>query len=270
MRVAVSGASGFIGRYVLLNLINKGIKPIALTRDKSKLADFESNIEVIEFDITNHDTEAYQKIGAPDLLIHLAWDGLPNYKSLHHFEVELPKHYQFIKNLVQSGLKKVFVAGTCFEYGMQSGEISPSTEAKPTNPYGYAKDSLKKQLSYLKNEIDFELVWGRLFYMYGEGQSKNSLFSQLKMAIEQGDKIFNMSGGEQVRDYLHVSEVAEKISTVSLQKNENICVNICSGKPVILKDLVNNWLIQYNSDIQLNLGFYPYPDYEPMQFWGTN
>jgi dTDP-6-deoxy-L-talose 4-dehydrogenase (NAD+) len=35
-----------------------------------------------------------------------------------------------------------------------------------------------------------------------------------------------------------------------------------------VKDLVNEWLKTNGWEVNLNLGFYPYPDYEPMSFWG--
>jgi nucleoside-diphosphate-sugar epimerase len=268
MRVAVSGASGFIGRYVLSSLIKKGIKPIALTRNKVKLAEFGNNIEIVELDISIQDQGILKKIGYPEVLIHLAWDGLPNYKSLHHFEIELPKQYFFLKTLFEEGLKKAFVAGTCFEYGMQSGELSPAMQTKPNNAYGYAKDALRKQLSFLQTQISFQMLWGRLFYMYGDGQSANSLYPQLKSAVESGEKMFNMSGGEQIRDYLHISEVAELIVTSCLEDFSSDCINICSGNPTTVRKLVEAWLKENHWDIQLNYGHYPYPDYEPMEFWG--
>lgn len=268
MIVAVTGASGFIGKHVLSYLIKQNIKTIGITRDHKKLSEFADHIEIVEHDISKEHVQLLEKIGSPDILIHLAWDGLPNYKSSHHFESELPIQYNFIKSLIKSGLERVFVAGTCFEYGMQSGELKSDAITCPNNSYGYAKDSLRKHLSFLKNDYDFDLVWGRLFYMFGEGQSENSLYSQLTKAILQGEKVFNMSGGEQIRDYLHVSEVAQRIVEASLKPKGSHCLNICSGKPVMVKDLVQNWLLQYNSDIKLNLGHYPYPDYEPLEFWG--
>ena len=45
-------------------------------------------------------------------------------------------------------------------------------------------------------------------------------------------------------------------------------VNICSGKPISVRRLVEQWLDENNYKIELNLGHYPYPDYEPMAFWG--
>ena len=109
--------------------------------------------------------------------MHLAWDGLPNYRSLHHFETELPKQYRFLREVVSRGLKSLLVTGTCFEYGMQNGELSESLICMPDNPYGYAKDALRRQLTFLKTEFQFNLTWARLFYMYGEGQGSKSIYS---------------------------------------------------------------------------------------------
>lgn len=270
MKVAVTGASGFVGRYVLKELIDLGLNPIAITRSKANLEDFEDKVEIVELEINQTDTFHINQLKNPDVLIHLSWDGLPNYKSLHHFETELPKQYHFLKKLIETGLKNIFVAGTCFEYGMQSGELSASLETKPTNPYGFAKDSLRKQLLFLKYERTFNLTWGRLFYMYGEGQSMSSLYPQLKQAIINNEKVFNMSGGDQIRDYLHVAEAAKKIVAFALLRSDLGCINICSGNPRALKSIVNEWLSNNNWSINLNLGYYPYPDYEPMEFWGKS
>lgn len=269
MKVAVSGASGFVGRYVLKELIDCGIRPIAITRNRKNLADFEGKIDIVELEVNLTDQFNINQLNNPHVLIHLAWDGLPNYKSLHHFETELPKQYHFLKNLIESGLGNLFVSGTCFEYGMQSGELEASIETKPTNPYGFAKDTLRKQLTFLKGVSHFNLTWGRLFYMYGEGQAKNSLYPQLKQAVLNNEKVFNMSGGEQIRDYLHVADVAKKIVAYTLSSNNLGCINICSGNPRTVKNVVEKWLDDNHWSIKLNLGYYPYPDYEPMAFWGA-
>jgi len=47
-------------------------------------------------------------------------------------------------------------------------------------------------------------------------------------------------------------------------------INICSGEPVSIRKLVERWLHENNWKIELNLGHYPYPDYEPMAFWGDS
>ena len=79
-----------------------------------------------------------------------------------------------------------------------------------------------------------------------------------------------MSGGEQERDYLPVEEVAANIVKIALQQAVKGIVNCCSGKPVKVKSFVGDYLKERKMNIQLNLGYYPYADYEPMSFWGDN
>lgn len=268
MKIAVTGASGFIGRHVLTALLQHEVEVVAVTRDATQLAGFSEKVHVVELDIAHQATDYFTQLGYPDVLIHLAWDGLPNYKSLHHFEAELSRQYHFLKRMIEAGLPSLLVTGTCFEYGMQSGPLAAGMLTKPNNPYGYAKDALRKQLEYLKSVKTFNLTWARLFYMYGEGQSRNSLFPLLKEAVLRGDKVFNMSGGEQLRDYLPVEEVARQIVNSALAQRDLGAINICSGEPVSVRKLVEHWISENDWHIQLNLGHYPYPDYEPMAFWG--
>lgn len=269
MKIAMTGASGFIGRHVLTELLKQEVEIVAITRGAFP-AELSRVVRTIEVDISHPAPSCFEKIGCPEILLHLAWGGLPNYKSLHHFETELPGQYHFLKILVESGLPSLLVTGTCFEYGKQSGSLSEEMLAQPNNPYGYAKNALRLQLEFLKLANPFSLTWARLFYMYGQGQSNASLFTKLKEAVVRGDKVFNMSGGEQLRDYLPVGEIAGQIVRLAMLKRDIGIINICSGEPVSIRKLVERWLHENNWKIELNLGHYPYPDYEPMAFWGDS
>jgi nucleoside-diphosphate-sugar epimerase len=268
MKVAVTGASGFIGRHVLVELERRSVVATVVVRPSPAASPSLAKHHVVRMDLHNPPLNAFELIGSPDVLIHLAWGGLPNYKSLHHLEQELPAQYSFLKGLVESGLKNLVVTGTCLEYGMQSGPLREEMETRPTNPYGFAKDTLRRQLVYLKSVQPFTLTWARLFYVYGDGQAENSLLPQLKGAVERGDKVFNMSGGEQLRDYLPITEVAKCLVSLALGNRDNGIVNICSGKPMSVRKLVEGWIRENGWSIEFNLGHYPYPDYEPMAFWG--
>ena len=270
MKVAVTGASGFVGQHILACLLKRDVEIVAVSRDVNRLARFSKDVQTLEMDISSTPSDCFEKMGRPDALIHLAWEGLPNYKSLHHFETELPKQYNFLKSIIKSGLPSLLVAGTCFEYGMQSGLLSSDLITTPNNPYGYAKDALRKQLEFLKSDSKFNFTWARLFYMYGEGQSSASLYTKLKEAVARGDKVFNMSGGEQLRDFLDVEEVAQQLVQLALTQRDMGCVNVSSGYPISVRKLVEQWLNKNDWNIDLNLGYYPYPDYEPMAFWGAN
>ena len=270
-RVLISGATGFIGRYVVEEVLARGHDVIATSsnEERAKEQPWYKRVSYIPFDINRleSDKDYYRFFQQPDLLIHLAWEGLPNYKSPFHLEHNLPLHFRFLSQLVKCGLSDITSTGTCFEYGMQEGCLSEHMPAQPTNAYAIAKNSLREQLEVLKAETPFNLKWIRLFYMYGRGQSPNSLLSQLQTAIDRGDTVFNMSPGDQLRDYLPVETVARYVVSIALQEQEGI-INCCSGKPIAVKDLVTDYIKKQGAAISLNLGYYPYSDLEPRNFWG--
>jgi dTDP-6-deoxy-L-talose 4-dehydrogenase (NAD+) len=268
VNVAVTGAFGFIGKHVVADLERRAIKPVLVGRPGAILPPHAVNHRVVELDVKTSVANAFELLGRPDTLIHLAWEGLPNYTSLHHCDDELPAQYRFLKTLVAAGLRNLVVTGTCFEYGMQSGPLNELLPTRPSNPYGYAKDSLRTQLQFLQQQQPFSLTWARLFYLFGDGQAPNSLWSQLNTAVKNGDRIFNMSGGEQLRDYLPVVEVARVLVSLALNGRDNGIINICSGEPISVRRLVESWIAANGWSIELNLGHYPYPTFEPMAFWG--
>lgn len=270
MKIAITGATGFIARHLIPVLSEKHdiIAVSRFTRPASEYPWLDGAKQII-MDITNPPKNAFSFMGNPDMLIHLAWGGLPNYKSTAHLR-EGAKHLLFLQSLLEEGLQSLTVTGTCFEYGLKNGPLSEDDITSPANPYGLAKDSLRKALEFMASEKKCAFKWIRLFYMYGEGQNPNSLLAQVDRAIQNGDSVFNMSGGEQLRDYLPVDQVAKNIALIAMQKDVFGVINCCSGEPISIRKLVENHIKAKAANISLNLGFYPYPDYEPMAFWGNN
>ncbi|MGD9731210.1 MAG: NAD-dependent epimerase/dehydratase family protein [Desulfamplus sp.] len=272
MKVLVTGATGFIGRHVVELLLKHQHEVIAVARDidKARSIDWFNNVKFVSCDLNEPDLDISEILGIPDVLVHLAWSGLPNYKDLSHFEINLPASYTFIKSMITAGTKHILVAGTCFEYGMQNGQLSEDMPTFPVTPYGLAKDTLRKFLDSLQKQYDFLFQWVRLFYMYGAGQNPNSLMAQLDRAIDNKDKLFKMSGGEQLRDYMPIEEIARRICFLIENPSIKGVINCCSGNPISVRSLVEKRIKEKNSDIKLDLGYYPYPDYEPMAFWGSS
>ncbi|WEK34140.1 MAG: NAD(P)-dependent oxidoreductase [Candidatus Pseudobacter hemicellulosilyticus] len=272
--ILVTGATGFIGQYVVEALLQRNLPVIASSvhAEKARTMPWFERVRYIPFNLGHADPAAdlYQLLGSPARMIHLSWEGLPNYKAAFHLDTNLPRQQLLLENLVRHGLRELTVTGTCFEYGMQEGALREDMETLPANPYALAKDQLRRYLESLTTQWPLSLKWVRLFYMYGQGQNPNSLLSQLDRALANGETVFNMSGGEQVRDFLPVEKVAEYLVRITLQERVTGIINCCSGAPVTVNQLVADHLRQKNKTILLNRGYYPYPDYEPMRFWGDN
>jgi nucleoside-diphosphate-sugar epimerase len=273
-KVLVTGATGFIGNHVIERLLKISQHVIATSahEEKAKQFDWYSKVTYLPLDLNalEANKDYFDYFGKPEVLIHLAWEGLPNYKSSFHVDRILPEQYSFLSNLIQNGLNDLTVTGTCFEYGMRGGCLDESMEPAPANAYAIAKDSLRKALEDLQTLHSLSFKWARLFYMFGKGQNPKSILAQLETAIQNKEEVFNMSGGEQLRDYLPVESVAEYIVEIALQTEVEGIINCCSGFPISIKQIVTDYLRQRGATIKLNLGYYPYPDYEPMEFWGDS
>ncbi|WP_285375578.1 NAD(P)-dependent oxidoreductase [Pseudomonas sp. lyk4-TYG-107] len=271
MKVLVSGATGFVGRHLVAALLARGcaVRAVARKTDTAASMPWINDVEFVAADIHAADLDIAALTDGIDVLAHLAWPGLPNYRALFHFEHNLMADYRFIKGAVEAGVAQVLVTGTCFEYGMQSGPLSESVEPQPSNPYGLAKHTLHLFLQNLQQEKPFTLQWARLFYLHGEGQNPNSLLAALDRAIDAGEASFNMSGGEQLRDFLPIASAADYLAAIVHQRDFNGVINCASGQPVSVRALVEQRLRERGAALKLNLGHYPYPSHEPMAFWAV-
>lgn len=271
MKVLVTGATGFVGRHLVAALLTRGCEVRAVARNAltAQGMPWINDVEFVAADIHAADLDVGALTAGIDALAHLAWPGLPNYRALFHFEHNLMADYRFIKGAVEAGIKQVLVTGTCLEYGMQSGPLSETTEPRPSNPYGLAKHTLHLFLQNLQQQRPFTVQWARLFYLHGEGQNPNSLLAALDLAIDAGEASFNMSAGEQLRDFLPIENAAGYLAAILQKTHFNGVINCASGQAVSVRSLVEQRLRERGATIQLNLGHYPYPSHEPLAFWAV-
>jgi dTDP-6-deoxy-L-talose 4-dehydrogenase (NAD+) len=271
MRIMLTGATGFIGSHLVRELLKNRHQVFIIVRNLERAKKFEwfDKVTFINADLHGDLLLVTEGMKTVDALIHLAWPGLPNYNGNYHIFQNLIADIKFLKNAIDMGLPQLMVAGTCLEYGLQSGALTEEMDTHPITPYGYAKDTLRKSLEFLQKERGFIFQWLRFFYMYGEGQNPNSLLSKLDLAINEKRDFFDMSIGTQLRDYLPVENVVENLCKVIENPAINGVINCSSGLPISVIDLVRKRCKERNSSIKLNTGIYPLPYYEPFQFWGV-
>ena len=272
MKILITGATGFIGTNLINTLNESDHEIIGIARNLSNPELIISkNIKLVKHNLNNDNKELFEKIEFPDFLIHLAWEGIPDYEGYFNITKNLTRDIRFIGDLLERGLKKILVTGTCLEYGKKAkGELYESLQTNPDTPYGIAKDSLRKILENLVTLKNANLQWARLFYIYGEGQRKSSLFGQLDEAIKNNEVTFKMTDGTQLRDYLHIEEVVQRLNYLINNENINGIINICSNKPISLKDLVQKVVNEKKSTIELKFGNLKKRSYESESFWGNS
>jgi len=265
-KIIVSGATGFIGRHIVKKLIDNKYDVYALSRDLEKASSLEclKNANHLYFDITK--PYLISNLPTNAIFIHCAWEDVQDMLSIKHLAIHFMSHYSLIKSLIEHGISKILITGTLSEYGLQYGPVKASNFTQPNTPYSIAKDLLHRSLRALQLKIEFNLIWARLFYMYGEGQNEKCIVPLFDNALERGDPLFNMSFGEQLLDYSPVEEVADKI--INLLPYKNGTFNVCSGEPISLRRLLEERAIKKGKKIKLNLGYYQYRKSDSLSIWG--
>ena len=268
-KIVITGSSGFIATSLISKLTDLDFEVLCIYNIKKPIILKSKNIKFKKIDIYSKCDNWFEKLNRPDYLIHLAWNKLDDYKDRYHLNFVLPFQILFLENLIINGLKNLFISGTCFEYGKIEGMLSENMKAKPDNNYAKSKVLLYDKIISLKRSNNFNLIWGRLFYIYGVNQ-KRTIYSNLLNSIKKNEKYFKMSKGMQKRDYLSIDRVADYILSLSTSSMDIGIINICSGKAVNLLEIVNGWINDLNSKINILPGHFPYNDYEAMSFWGSN
>jgi len=267
MKIALTGGTGFIGQHVRKLLAKSNHDVLLVVRNPTKIGDLGAKEKFLIADISEDRDDWFDALDRPDVLLHLAWGGLPNYLDSYHVEIELPVQTKFLSKIVASGLNKLVVTGTCYEYGLISGALVESQDTNPITSYGVAKNRLRKSISHLRSESNFELTWARIFYPYGNGQSEMSIYSQLRSAILNGDKQFKMGNGKQVLDFISVERVASVLTSLATRCRGVGIVNIGSGNPQTVIDFVQNQIRVLSAQLELLVGALPDRNFESPAFW---
>lgn len=266
MKVVVTGAAGYIGRHVVKELLNKGHD---VTAADLHFKEVDERAHMSDADIFSGSEELYNKFGAPDLCIHMAWkDGFIHNSPMHM--QNLSSHFLFLKNLIDAGCKNIAVMGTMHEVGYWEGAIDADTPCNPLSQYGIAKNALRQSLLQYAAGKDVTIYWLRAYYITGDDERNCSVFTKLLRAAEDGKTTFPFTSGKNRYDFIDIKELARQIVAASTQKEYSGIINVCTGIPVSLKDRVEAFIEQKNLNISLDYGAFPDRSYDSPVVYGDN
>lgn len=266
MKIVVTGANGYIGKHVVKALLDRKHEVVA---SDIQLSGLDPRAIPAAGDILDGATDYYEKFGQPDVVIHLAWQDGFAHNAQSHID-SLHRHFNFVKNLTDNGLKQIIVMGSMHEIGYYVGKIDEHTPANPTSYYGIAKNALRQAISVHLSGKDTVFQWLRGFYLVGDDHSNHSVFTKILAMDKEGKTEFPFTDGENQYDFLDINTFANQIASVSEQTDVDGIINCCSGVPCKLKDKISEFLTANHLSIKPAYGQYPARPYDSRLLYGDN
>lgn len=249
MRIFITGGTGFIGRFILKKLSHGKNKLLVLTRYPEKIKN-SKYVRPLKGDLSGNGNWAKKlKDFKPDVAIHLAWEGIPDYGIKNSIK-NLNQGLSLFQILAETGCKKIISAGSLWEYGNQTGKISETDRTLPFNTFTASKNSLNYLGREIAKENGIDFIWARIFYVYGPGQKSTSLIPYLINSLSN-NKTPEIRNPEAKNDFIYVEDVADAI--LSLLKSDSVSgeYNIGSGKLSSIKNIINI----ISSNLKTKIGF---------------
>ena len=264
-KILVTGASGFIGKHLINSLIKLNYEVYALSRNGVNIEGVKSyNVDLVDKEKLNKIIKEIK----PNIIFHLAAT-LDRDSNNRDKIIEI--NYQGTVNLLSSLDSvnyKLFVNTSTAE--LYTGNKPPFKEDMSisfNSPYSESKLMAETYCNECYSNGK-PIVTVRPFIVYGPLQDGRMFIPQI-MEAHVNNKDFNMTKGEQTRDFIYVEDVCDAfIKLIGSKKVIGKIINICSGKEVKMVDvaLLSNKL--WGGKIKINFGAVPYRDNELWSFSG--
>ncbi|MCB0218485.1 MAG: NAD-dependent epimerase/dehydratase family protein [Chrysiogenetes bacterium] len=272
-RVLVTGAAGFVGRHLIERLRELGSVVCALDRPGTRFpAEWEGvQCEGIDLSKPTLTTKAIKDF-APEIILHLAamidvaraWDNLR--KAMTANIVTSVNVLEAAGALEPA--PRVVLLGTSEEYGDQIAPFNEKMQVRPVSPYSWSKTAITHLAGMAWRTFGLPTVVLRPFLVYGPSQPPGLLLPSLIRALLAGEE-FEMTAGEQSRDFVHVHDVVDAILRAGLaERAVGEIINVCSGREVQVREVALMIARELQAEELLKLGALPYRKGEAMRFVG--
>ena len=275
-RILITGAGGFVGANLTRYLVRCGCTPHILLKQASKywrLQDIINSTAVHYCDIKDFgQVKQLVKEIKPDIVYHLAaYGGYPTAQQdlWAIVETNIKGTLNLLTALSDEKYELFVNTGSSSEYGLKNVPMVETDLLEPVNYYGVSKASASLFAQVFAKQKGQPIVTLRLFSVYGSYEEPMRLIPYLISSCLKNNDI-NLTGGDQVRDFIFVDDVIEAyIKLMLVPKIAGEVINIGSGKQYTIKEAAGIVTRSLGFKGRLNCGVLPYRDNEP-KFWSAD
>lgn len=265
MHVLVSGSTGFLGSWVVGDLLAHGHRVTVLVRagsDMWRLAEYASRLERVTAAIEDHDVlRTAVRAVAPDAVAHLAWRGVDKtHRNDPSQDTNVADSVAFVDIAADAGARVFVGAGSQAEYGPYPRAIREDDLTRPTTRYGQAKLEAFNKASIRVGQRGIRFGWLRVFSAYGPKDNPGGLIPDLIQSLRNREKM-SLTGCEQRWGFIHARDVAAAFRLVIENEQARGAFNVGSPDAPLLRETITYLRDRIAPDVELGIGEIPYrPD----------
>ena len=272
-KVLVIGGAGFIGGFVVAELLKHDVKEVViydnLTRgklDNIKNALQDNRVTLFPFGGDIRETDVLDKaFEGVDYVFHLAAMWLLHCKDFPRtaFDVNIAGTFNVLEACVKHKVKKLVYSSSASVYG-DALEV-PMTESHPFNNknfYGATKIAGEAMCTAFNDRYGLEIVGLRYMNVYGPGQDQHAVYSGvvpiMLNKIEAGEQPVINGDGSQAYDFIYVEDVARSNISAALSDVKIGFYNVGTEIQTSIKELCDTILELKESDLKVK--YVPYSE----------
>jgi len=236
-RVLLTGASGFIGIHCIRPLLDRGFEVHAVSRAPRPAGDLGATWHAADL-LRPGAARALVEAVKPTHLLHLAWYVVPGKLIASPENLDwVTASLDLVRGFAEAGGQRLLVCGSGYEYDWRYGYCTEDlTPCVPDTVYGACKHALHEVVRSYAATRQLSFAWPRVFFLYGPNEHPQRLVSSVVRALLRGEPA-PCSHGRQIRDYMHVQDVADGLVAVADSGHQDV-VNVCSGQATTIREMV--------------------------------
>jgi nucleoside-diphosphate-sugar epimerase len=232
LKVLITGASGYLARNCVRELIKSNVDLILYSFSKTKVIAEQEGIFYCD------DIEQLKSLSI-DIVIHSGWAGVDNDERIN--EKLQFENFNFTRTLLENlnleSLKGFLFFGSQSEYGNIFNQIKEEEQTNPNTFYALYKDLSGRYIDFMSRAHSFNFYHFRIFAIYGGDQSGNWLIPNLIRNIKL-DNTLELTNPRKKISFLHIKDFVKIISHITLNPIPSGIYNICGSEIITLEDLL--------------------------------
>lgn len=261
-KAVVTGASGFIGTYLVKELSENGYKILAVVRphtiNKNRIQNIK-NVKIVECDLFNLEKLLDSENEQYDVFFHMGWAGVSG-KDHVDYKIQIDNVKAALTALSVAkalGCKRFVGAGSLHELECKK-EMEQNTEVKNQgNAYKIAKLTAHYYCKLKASAIGIDFLWPLLTNAYGVGETSGRLLNTIIRKLLQNQEP-ELTKGDQLYNFIYITDAVRAYRLIS-EKGISYQKYIIGSEDIRpLKDFLSEIQKSVNPNVPLGFGKYQF------------